>query len=387
MKNTAKIHQHYLINTYPFRGKSFERGEGNYLFDDNGKKYLDCVTNFGVNIFGYGNEKISSALTSQLSQLSTLHCSFANPTRANAAKSLVSRAGGKLRKAYFANSGAEAVEAALKFALATSGKNKVVAMINSYHGKTIAALSVTDSKKYKVGLENNLWPVEFAEYSNIKEAEKIIDQKTAAVILEPIQGESGIKTPDQKFLKEIESLCQKNNTLLIVDEIQTGCGRTGKFLASEWSEINPEIVCLGKGLAGGIPVGAVLVSAEIASKIPKALQTSTFGGNPLACAGINAVLELLSDEVMQNVIELGNYFVSELKNISSEKIVEVRGSGLMIGVEVSVDRNNILKQLQNKGILAAPAGENVVRFLPPYTITKSEINLVVKTLESILKNV
>ncbi|MDH5533885.1 MAG: aspartate aminotransferase family protein [Candidatus Pacebacteria bacterium] len=393
MKNIAKLHQHFLLNTYPFRGKVFSRGEGNYLIDDKNQKYLDVMINYGVNIFGYDHPELNSAIKNQVDSLLNLHCSFANEVRAEAAQKLIKRSGGKLKKVYFANSGAEAIEAAIKFALLYSERKEIISMEGGFHGKTLAALSVTNNSKYRNGLTSSLMNISFAQFNNIESLRSLISEETAAVILEPIQGESGIIVPDGNYLSEVSALCEETNTLLILDEIQTGAGRTGTFLAfqgmsSDENIIQPDIVCLGKGIAGGIPSGVVLMSKAVAEHVNKAMQTSTFGGNPLSCAGIKTILDLITDDQLESVSELGEYFINQLQQIDSELIVEVRGKGLMIGVEMDsnqVDRDQILKSLQKEFILASPAGDNVVRFLPPYTITKEEINQIILTLKNVLE--
>jgi LysW-gamma-L-lysine/LysW-L-ornithine aminotransferase len=395
MKNIAKLHQHFLLNTYPFRGKVFSRGEGNYLIDDKDQRYFDVMINYGVNIFGYGHPQLNTAIKEQVDSLLNLHCSFANEVRAEAAQRLVKKAGGKLKKVYFANSGAEAVEAAIKFALLYSDRKGIISMEGGFHGKTLAALSVTNNKKYRNGLTSSLMDISFAKFNDIESLRSLITDQIAAVILEPIQGESGIIIPDDNYLAQVYALCKETNTLLILDEIQTGAGRTGTFLASQGMSsdeniVQPDLVCLGKGIAGGIPSGVVLMSKVVATNVAKAMQTSTFGGNPLSCAGIKTVLELLSDAQLESVRDLGEYFINKLRNIDSDLLVEVRGKGLMIGVEIDskkVDRDQILKQLQKEFILASPAGDNVVRFLPPYTITKEEINQIVIKLKNVLENI
>jgi acetylornithine/LysW-gamma-L-lysine aminotransferase len=384
MKNTAKIHQHFLLNTYPYRGKVFTRARGNYLIDDSGQEYLDLMTNYGVSIFGYSEQSLLNALKRQIDLLPTLHCSFANDVRAEVAKQLVKRAGGKLKKVYFGNSGAEAVEAALKFALLSSGRSKIISMKGAFHGKTLAALSVTNSSKYRSGLEKQLVPVSFAQFNDIESLRAVANEEVAAVIIEPIQGETGIIVPDQHYLQDVAKICHQFSILLIADEIQSGTGRTGRFLAVHHYGIEPDIVCLGKGIGGGMPSGYVLLSTAVADKISRAMQTSTFGGNPVTCAGTHAVLRLLTDEQLATISELGSYFMEKLKTIQSDNIIEVRGKGLMIGIEVSVDRDQVLKELQQEHIIACPAGESVVRFLPPYTITKAEIDRIVQVVEKII---
>jgi [amino-group carrier protein]-gamma-(L-lysyl/L-ornithyl)-L-glutamate aminotransferase len=385
-QQTKTIHQHFLLNTYPFRGLNLVKGKGAYLVDSQGNEYLDLMTNYGVNIFGYSNQKLKQSLIDQIQTLPTLHCSFANPVRAQAAKALVQRAGGRIKKVYFANSGTEAVEAAIKFALKASGKNKIVAMKNSYHGKTLASLSVTYAQKYRKGL-SCLLDVSFADFGNLNSLKNNLKDDVAALILEPIQGESGIIIPTKGYLEKVANPCQLRGIILILDEIQSGVGRTGHFLASQADNIEADIVCLGKGLAGGIPIGITLVSEAIAKAIPKAFHTSTFGGNPLACQGILQILELLNEDCLASIKANGQYFIQRLRQIKSKNIVEVRGKGLMIGVEVNVDRNSILQALQKEKILACPAGDRVVRFLASYIINRQQIDLAVETFERILKNV
>ena len=216
--------------------------------------------------------------------------------------------------------------------------------------------------------------------------EESITAQTAAFIVEPIQGEGGINVPASNYLKKIREICVEKKILLIIDEIQTGLGRTGKFLASENAKINYDVICLGKGVAAGIPVGATLVSERIAARITKGVNTSTFGGNPLVCAGIIATLDLINDDLLKHIKAMGNYFVQKLKKINSPLIKEIRGKGLMLGMEVKEKRNEILKQLQREYILAIPAGDNVVRFLPPYIIEKKHIDTVIEKLDKIFKS-
>jgi len=384
MKDYQYLQQKYLINTYPNRGLNLVFGKGVFLYDDKGNKYLDLMSNYGVNIFGYNQPVISKSIITQWKKLPTLHCSFVNDVRALAAEKLVERYGGGLDQVYFSNSGTEAIEAALKFAVLATGKKKFIAFRKGYHGKTLGALSATDGEKYREHFEPLLWNFKHINYNDIPSLEKVIDNDISALIIEPIQGEGGIIVPDTGYLKKTREICSEHGILLIIDEIQTGVGRTGLFLASQSEEISYDIVCLGKGLAGGIPIGATLVSKEISLKIPKAVHSSTFGGNPLACAGILATLELLDEKVLNHIKNLGDYFIDQLKLIKSDLVKQIHGRGLMIGIEVNDQRNEILKKLQQNKILAIPAGENVIRFLPPYIINKKQINFVVEKLKDIL---
>lgn len=262
MRDNIYLHHKYLVPTYPFRGKIFVRGQEAFLYDQDGKKYLDLMTNYGTNIFGHSHPAITKALSEQFATLTNIHGSFANDLRSQASQELVNRTNGKISKVYWANSGTEAIEAALKFAVVATGKSHFVAARGGYHGKTLGALSITFIKKYRLPFKSLLPNVSFVKYGEPSQIAKAITNKAAAVILEPIQGESGIIIPPLSYLKHVAAICRKKKVLLIIDEIQTGVGRTGTFLASHLTGIKPDIVCLGKGLGGGIPIGATLTSEK-----------------------------------------------------------------------------------------------------------------------------
>jgi len=386
MKDFKFLQPKYLVNTYPNRGLTFVAGEGVHLIDISGERYLDMMANYGVNIFGYSPSSVNEKLIHQLSRVSVLHGSFNNDTRALAAMRLVKRCGGGLNKVHFSNSGAEAIESALKFAVLATGKKKFIACRNGYHGKTLGALSATAGRSYRGPFEPLLWTFHTIGYGDTARLERAADGDTAALLLEPIQGEGGIAIPHKGYLREAKEICASRNMLMIVDEIQTGNGRTGHFLASGQEGLAYDILCLGKGLAGGIPVGATLVSADIAEKIPRKIHTSTFGGNPLAAAGISATLDLLDEDMLRHIQETGAYFLERLKSLSSGLISQVRGRGLMIGIELKDKRDKVLQFLQRQKILAAPAAHNVIRFLPPYIIEKGHIDHVTGTMERALKD-
>ena len=382
--NKTNDSKNYLIALYPNRGITFTKGNGVYLYDQNGETYLDLGSNYGVNIFGYNHPSITKALQRQLNNLVNLHCSFNNHVRTQAAENLLKATSGRLSKIFFSNSGAEAIEAALKFARLATGKSHFIAMKNAYHGKTLGALSATGGDRYRNPFLPLLWNFTHVSLGDIEELQCSISSNTAAIIIEPVQGEGGIHVAPQEFYSQLQDICLRRNILLIVDEIQTGVGRTGTFLAGEQFGLKPDILCLGKGIAGGIPIGVTLVTGEISSKIPVHIHTSTFGGNPLACAGILAVLkELENGKVFDEVKELGKYFLDQLKSINTPKIIEVRGLGLMIGMELEENATPVLRALQQDRIIALPAGSNIVRFLPPLTITKNELDKAISTLKRI----
>ncbi|PIR58631.1 MAG: aspartate aminotransferase family protein [Candidatus Pacebacteria bacterium CG10_big_fil_rev_8_21_14_0_10_56_10] len=384
--NHQSIERHFCVDTYVNRGLTLVKGQGVYLYDSSGDRYLDLMSNYGVNIFGYRHPDITRALAEQLEKLTTLHGSFNNDVRAVAAKALVRRCAAGLSRVFFSNSGSEAIEAALKFAVLATQKKRFVAAVHGYHGKTLGSLSATDGQKYRQAFAPLLWEFETVEFGNSQALEEVLSSQVAAVILEPIQGEAGIYPPSPGYLKKVRQLCDRHGAILIVDEVQTGCGRTGPFLASQSEEISYDIVCLGKGLAGGMPVGATLVNDKVANSIPKHIHTSTLGGNPLACAGILSTLNILDKTLRAHVEEVGSYFIDQLTLIKSKHIVAVRGKGLMIGLEVKENRDQLLKSLQRHHILAIPAGDKVVRFLPPFLVQKKHVDLLVTALKQILRD-
>lgn len=382
------IAKNYLVASYPNRGLSFVDGSGMYLREKNGDKYLDLGSNYGVSIFGYQHPSITKALTNQLNSLVNLHGSFNNPSRCDAARELVIKCKGKMSRVFFSNSGAEAIEAAMKFARMSTGKQHFIALKDSYHGKTLGALSATFGDKYRHAFEPLVWDFSHLSITDHQLLASSVTENTAALILEPVQGEGGIHVFKEADMKFVQKLCDEKNILLIVDEIQTGVGRTGKFLASEHYGLRPDIICLGKGIAGGIPIGVTLVSEDIALKIPMHVHTSTFGGNPLASAGILAVLSEFEDtSLLKHVTKMGEYFLRELKTVKSHKIKEARGIGLMLALELYENATSTLKALQQDHIIAIPAGSNIVRFLPPYLITEKEIDRLIEALIRIINYV
>ena len=386
MKNYQVLQQKYIVNTYVNRGVTFVRGEGAYLYDEVGNKYLDMMSNYGVSIFGHADKEITDQLKQQLGMMTTLHGSFNNDKRSEASELLIKRAGQTYTNVYWCNSGTEANEAALKFAVAATGKKKIITCDHGYHGKTLGALSVTYGEKYRKPFLPLLWHVEFIPHDDLEALKKTIDKDTAAFIVEPIQGEGGIYVPNKNYLKKVRQICDERGVILIIDEVQTGMGRTGSLLCSQQSGIEADILTLGKGLAGGIPVGATLINSKSSAVIFKGLHTSTCGGNPLASAGVITTLNKINDQILKHVTEMGSYFIKKLKKIKSSSILGVRGQGLMIGLDVKIDRNNLLKKLQGEKILAIPAGDTVVRFLPPFIVEKKHIDLVIKVLKKQLKS-
>ena len=387
MKDYVFLDKKYLLPLYPRRGVVITHGKGMYLYDQNGKKYLDVMSNYGVNILGYGNKTINSVISKQLDKIVDLHGSFTSDVRVEAAQRLIEICKITDGQIYFSNSGTEAVEAALKFAVLATGKTAFISMDNSYHGKTLGSLSMMVGSKYQKPFLPLLWNVKSVEFGKIDQLKKAINNTVAAVILEPIQGEGGIYVPPDNYLNQVAEVCRKNGALLILDEIQAGSGRTGTFLASESANVKPNIICLGKGIAGGLPVGVTVVDAMVAQKILRGIHSSTFGGNPLTCSGIVTTLDYLqAHKTLKHVSEMGTYFIKKLSGIKSGHIKAIRGKGLMIGVELDLPVTPILKKMQDNGVLSIPGGDMVVRFLPPYIIEKKHIHQVVSVFEKALIN-
>lgn len=376
-----------LVPSYIDRGLMIERGEGAFLIDQKGDKYLDCMTGYGVGLFGHNNLKLINEITSQLKKIHVLHGSLNNPIRNHALELLTSILPDDLNKIYFTNSGAESIESALKFSTLITGRSKFIAAKNGYHGKTLGALGATSSNnhKYQKPFSNIINQFDLFEFNNINSLEQTITDQHAAVILEPIQCEGGIILPKPKFLKQVNEICKSKGVLLILDEIQTGLGRTGKMFCFEHYDIIPDILCLAKGIAGGIPAGIVVVNQDIASKIPVGLNTNTFGGNPLACAGIIATInELASSKSIAYTNNIARYLEKNLVKIKSDKIHSIRQKGLLVGIEMKRNAMPYIQKLQNLGIIVCPAGKKIIRLLPPLNIKSAEIDLLISALKKVI---
>ncbi|MEM3374243.1 MAG: aspartate aminotransferase family protein [Candidatus Woesearchaeota archaeon] len=380
----ANMHNTYVAPTYGNRGLFIEKGEGVYLYDNNGKKYLDCFSNMGVNVLGHNNKAVKEAIIEQLDLITNLHGSYMNSKRAIFSKKLCEKAG--LDKVFFCNSGAEAVEAAIKFARLFTGKKEILAAKMGYHGKTIGALSLTKTMpKYNEPFLPLLQHVNHFSYDDIESLKSIISEETAAIILEPIQGEGGIRLPSDTFFKEVRKICDEKNILLIVDEIQTGFGRTGKLFAIEHFGIKPDIMCLAKGISGGLPAGAVLINNKVSEKLYPGCHTNTFGGNPLISAAGIAVLDYIEkNNLLKNAEEVGNYFLDKLKNLNKSVIREVRGKGLMIAIELKTKNTEYTKKLQDNGLIVIPTLSNILRLLPPIIFSKENVDEAVSIIEKVI---
>ncbi|HET6516972.1 MAG TPA: acetylornithine/succinylornithine family transaminase [Nitrosopumilaceae archaeon] len=381
------IEDEFMGNLYQRFPVTIEKGLGSHVWDIDGKEYIDCMGGYGVALVGHRNERVVNALKVQLEKIITVHSSIYNKTREEFLKTLIDVAPKGLSQVHLNNSGTEAIEAAIKFARKFSGKKGMVAMNGSYHGKTMGALSLTFNPKYRKMFRPLVEKTSFAKFGDIESLRSTIDEDTGFVILEPIQGESGIHVAPDGFLQDVRKLCDEKQILLIFDEIQSGLGRTGRMWASEhWNTI-PDIMCLAKGIAGGVPMGATLVKPEILSVMSKGEHSSTFGGNPLSCAaGIAALQALTQDGLIQNAEKRGKMLHEGLESLKEKHSIirEVRGKGLMIGIELKFEVKDILLDGIKNGVLLLYSGRNILRLLPPLVISENDITKVLETLDSLL---
>jgi acetylornithine/LysW-gamma-L-lysine aminotransferase len=379
----------YLAPLYQRFPVNIAKGKGTKVWDIAGKEYIDLMGGYGVALVGHCNDRVVNALKRQADILITAHMSTYNNTRLRFMEKIASVAPPSLNKIFFANSGAESVEAALKFARKCSGKHGVIAMNGAYHGKTFGALSVTYSEKYRKSFMPLLDGVKFVPYSDPSLLEELIDDTIGSVILEPIQGETGIIVPPDDLLPNIREICDRRNLVLIFDEIQSGLGRTGKMWACQNWNTTPDIMCLAKGIAGGIPMGLVLAKQEIMDTMKLGEHSSTFGGSPIACAAGTATIEALTDDkLIDNAAKIGDYFKEGLTRLQEKhKIVrQVRGIGMMLGVELRFDVKEILFDGIRNGLLLLYSGRNILRLLPPLVMDETTVSRAVNIIDIILTN-
>jgi acetylornithine/LysW-gamma-L-lysine aminotransferase len=363
------------------------RGKGTRVWDAQGCEYLDCATGMGVAAVGHANEYVVRAITEQAQRLLTCPDGhFYNDARAGLIEKLMEVAPQGLTRIFLCNTGTETVEAAIKFARGFMKKPGIIAAMRSFHGRTLGALSATWNPKYREPFEPLVPKFSFVPYGDIAKLKAAINDETAAVILEPIQGESGVHVAPPGYLEAIRSVCDEKGVLLILDEIQTGFGRTGRFFACEHFSITPDIMCISKAMGGGVPIGAALMRDAIT--LDKAQHGSTFGGNPLACAAARAAITYIQEkDLVRKARENGAYFLQRLKAFEGQGPVrEARGLGLMLGLELREKSAPYLMQLIDEGILALAAGPTVIRLLPPLEISRAEIDQVIEALSKILNS-
>lgn len=376
----------YTSGVYSKRPAAMVRGKGARLWDSDGKEYIDCVGGQGSANIGHAHPAVTNAIAEQAARLSVATEVFYNDQRAMLEEKLVQIAPpqAKINRVFLANSGAEANEGSIKFARYHTGRQDIVSTMRGFHGRTMGALSATWEPKYREPFAPLVPGFKFIPYDNLDKAAQTIDENTAAVILEIVQGEGGVRPGSREFIEGIAKLAHERGALVILDEIQTGFGRTGKMFASEHYDIEPDLMSVAKSIAGGLPMGAVLISERI-RKLEPQIHGSTFGGNPLICAAANATIDAIQAENLpQRAAELGEYALGRLKRIESPLIRDVRGLGLMLGVELKIKVTPVLQELMSRGVLALPAGPNVLRMLPPLVIEKADLDAAIDQIEQVL---
>ena len=383
----------YLVKNYNRTKISFRKGRGSYLFSTKGSKYLDFCSGIAVNSLGHANSKLIKALNTQAKKIWHVSNAFMIPEGEDLAKKLVNKTFADF--VMFQNSGAEATEAAIKaarryfYSIGYPKKNHILCIKNSFHGRTIAAISASGSKKMTEGFGPKALGFDHFKFGDHKKLKKLIKKNTAAIMVETIMGEAGIKVIPDWCLKELRKICDKKNILLILDEVQCGIGRTGKFFAFEHSKVKPDIVPIAKGIGGGFPIGAVLMNKKVSKSCIPGSHGSTFAGSPLASTVGNAVLDkILKKNFLKNVSKLSKYFIDELNKIKNSypKIIkDIRGKGYLIGIQLHFDQSKFIKSLEKNYLLTIRAGENVIRILPPLNVKKREIDLALNIIIKVCK--
>jgi acetylornithine/LysW-gamma-L-lysine aminotransferase len=361
----------------------FVRGQGSLLWDIDGVEYLDCTSGHGVANLGHAHPKVAAALAEQSTRLLTLFETYYNDQRALLMQKITGLVPG-LERVFLCNSGTEAVEAAIKFARISTQRTGITATLRAFHGRSMGALSATYNKKYREGFEPLVPGFRHVPYNNPGALESGIDDTTAAFIVEAVQGEGGVYPADPEYLQTARRICDQRGALLIVDEVQTGFGRTGKMFAFQHSGITPDLLCCAKSLAGGVPIGAVLIGPAVKNLNP-GVHGSTFGGNPLSCAAGVAALQAIEDEgLAEQSAEKGAYLIEKLRQIDAPVVREVRGLGLMVGIELKAKAQPYIKALQARHILVLNAGMTVIRLLPPLVISYAQIDMLVAALADVM---
>ena len=380
----------YLANVFAKKPVVLTHGKGALLWDINGKEYVDCGSSYGVAALGHCHPKIVEAIKAQADELITLHSGYYNDKRAEFIQKLVSITPKGLDKAFLSNSGAEAVECAIKLARKATGKPEIIALMGGYHGKTMGALSLTWDKKYREPFAPLVPEMKHVSPENPSKFAEAITEKTAAVIIEPIRGEGGIRMLPDGYLQEAREICNRRGILMILDEVQTSFGRTGKNFACQNWEVTPDIMCLAKPFAGGLPIGITIAREDLMSAFKTGEHTTTFSGSPMVCAvGCAAIDVLVEEKLADKAAANGRYLKTQLEELAQKhkSIKEVRGLGLMLGMELRYDVHDIMFKTQNKGVLVVDAGRTVIRILPPLIISKQQIDRAITALNEALGEV
>src|SRR5713226_1005402 len=377
----------YTSGVYSKRPLAIIRGSGALVWDVEGREYIDCTAGYGVANIGHGRPEVAAAIAAQAQRLITCPEIVYNDVRARLLERLAGLTPEGLSHIFLCNSGTEAVEGALKFARLATGRPGIVAALRSFHGRTMGALSTTWEPHYREPFAPLIPGVTHLRYNDLTAAEAAINEQTAAVIIELVQGEGGVHVSSEEYVQGLARLCRELGALLIVDEVQTGFGRTGRLFACNHYDLRPDILCLAKSLAGGIPMGAVCLGPRVmeSGRITRGIHGSSFGGNPLACAAALATLDILEQEALpEHAAVLGTQALERLSALRTPLIREVRGRGLLLGIELSRRAQPYLEALLERGVLALPAGPNVIRLLPPLVITEDQLERVLDCLAEVL---
>jgi len=372
------------LNLYPKRNLVLVKGKNARVWDDKGNSYIDCTSGQGVASLGHANPFVTKAIRKQAKKIITCSGSFSNDKRALLSQKLIDISPEHLSKVFFCNSGTESIEAALKFARFITKKTEFICAENNFHGRTFGALSATHNPNYREDFQPVVPGFKFAPYNEFEKLADLVTNDTAAVLLEVVQGEGGVYPGRSEYLQKVNALCKEKGILFILDEIQTGFCRTGQMFAFQHFDLQPDMACLAKTIAGGVPMGALLCTDKI--EMVPGKHGTTFGGNPLACAAALAAIEFMEKEdLARQALEKGNYFASHFPADRLEKVKELRHAGLMIGIELLEESKPFIQKLQTMGVLAIPAGPKVLRLLPPLTITYKELDVVIEKIILVLK--
>ncbi len=381
--NYLELEETYALGVYAKKELVLVKGRNARIWDKDGNEYIDCVSGNGVANLGHANEKIAQAVSEQAARLITCSNMFYNDQRALLLEKLIQITPANLNKTFLCSSGTESIEGAIKFAKVTTHKTEFVCAEKAFHGRTTGSLSATFKPEYKNGFEPLLPGFGFVPFNDFDSLKELVNQNTAGIILEVIQGEGGINIGNADYFQKVRQLCDEKGVILIIDEIQSGFCRTGKMFACYHFDLEPDILCVAKAIAGGLPMGAVVCSNKI--DVPAGKHGTTFGGNPLCCAAANAAIDfMIENQLAEQAQEKGEYFTEKLKKHPLRKIQEIRGLGLMIGIELKGPAAPLISMLLEKGVLVFPAGANVIRVLPPLTITYEDLDFVIEKLVEVL---
>ncbi|XOB98080.1 [LysW]-aminoadipate semialdehyde transaminase LysJ [Deinococcota bacterium DY0809b] len=386
MQNWLEIEKRHDSGVYNKHELVIVRGKGARVWDVEGREYIDCVGGYGVANVGHSNPAVVKAIQEQAETLMILPQTLPSAKRAEFYQTLTRLTPEGLVRVFPTNSGTESVEGALKFARAATGRKKFISTMRAFHGRTFGSVSLTWEKKYRQPFEPVVGPVEFVPYNDAEALKAAVDEETAAVIIEPVQGEGGVRPARPEFLQAAREVTREKGALLVLDEIQTGFGRTGRLFALEHYGVVPDILTLAKGIGGGMPMGAIVMTDAVADGMPKGGHGTTFGGNPLAmAAGVAAMRYIEENRLWERAAELGEWFMEALRRIGSPRVREVRGKGLMVGVELKEKSAPYITRLEREhGVLTLAAGPTVIRFLPPLVIEKADLERVVEAVREVL---